>query len=165
MVAANCWLHSWGKKHLYFFNFGAWLLSQTKQVVKVELPFKIECQAEEGVDELDQAPHELARLNESPNHSHLRLNEEGLPDRGKTCQDLDGLPGRAIFSTDAAKSDRFLLEESAELRHTTRELSAHVFLNLLPRLHCLHLFKDDLVPISERLKEDAGHAGDSQYSR
>ena len=70
-----------GINHLIdFFNLDVWLFRQSKQVIKVELAFLIQCKADKGVDEADEALHKLAGLSEASNHPDFRLNEESLPD-------------------------------------------------------------------------------------
>jgi len=109
---------------------------------------------------MHESPHELARLNESANHSDLWLCEECLPDDLKRSEDID-FPWS--FIVESTKSHHFLLEEGSQLGHAARQLHSHILLDLRPRLHSFYLVHDDGISVSQGLKEDARHPWDSKH--
>ena len=107
--------------------------------------------------------HELACLDKAANHAHFSLREERLID----LLDADPKIGlfRVLVLRQLRESNDFLFDQSPQLGDAAHELSLHVILNLLPRVHAFNRVHHDRVPLPERLEEDAGHASDGKDCR
>ena len=82
---------------------------------------------------MDKA-HQFASMDESSDDSHFGLHEVSISDLLKSLEREDLFRGLL-----ATKSDQLLFQESSELGHTASELSSHILLDLLPRLHSFNL--------------------------
>lgn len=97
------------EEELQVLNPGLRLLCQAEHIVEAELSFKVQCQADEGVDEVDETLHGLASCDKSANHPDFRLAEEVFEDFFHRHFDLN-LMGSLISGVDAAQTDQLLLE-------------------------------------------------------
>ena len=86
---SRCLLRRIRHQKFELFKFDSGLLRQPEPIVEVKLSFHIQSEAEEGIDQVDKASEELARLDEALDHPYLGLIEESFPDLFELLLDLN----------------------------------------------------------------------------